>query len=244
MRKITQSLLVLSLCLTALTPPPATAQSQTCLNHFVDGKAPVFIRASLQTHTVALCYEAFAVMHSGVSRTPLWSAEHLTRTSLVQAREIKRKDAFHADENIPSDQRAELSDYAHSGYDRGHMSPAADMPSEESQHQSFSLANIVPQDREHNQILWSAIEGATRHLVNQRGGRVFRPTHIFKAVYDPIKKEGAAWLSPNRAGNEYEVVSLAELEKRIGITLFPTVPADIKSKRINLPEPRIRSRNK
>ena len=95
MRKITQSLLVLSLCLTALTPPPVTAQSQTCLNHFVDGKAPVFIRASLQTYTVALCYEAFAVMHSGVSRTPLWSAEHLTRTSLVQAREIKRKDAFH-----------------------------------------------------------------------------------------------------------------------------------------------------
>jgi hypothetical protein len=44
------------------------------------------------------------------------------------------------------------------------------------------------------------------------------------------------------AGNEYEVVSLAELEKRIGITLFPTVPADIKSKLINLPEPRIRSR--
>ena len=263
MRKIPPSLLVLSLCFTALTPPPVTAQSQTCLNHFVDGKAPVFIRASLQTHTVALCYEAFAVMHSGVSRTPLWSAEHLTRTSLIQAREIKRKDAFHADENIPPDQRAELSDYAHSGYDRGHMSPAADMPSEESQHQSFSLANIVPQDREHNQILWSAIEGATRHLVNQRGelfvitgpafegdritrinGRVFIPTHIFKAVYDPIKKEGAAWLSPNRAGNEYEVVSLAELEKRIGITLFPTVPADIKSKRINLPEPRIRSRNK
>jgi endonuclease G len=90
-------------------------------------------------------------------------------------------------------------------------------------------------------ITGPAFEGDRIARIN---GRVFIPTHIFKAIYDPIKKEGAAWLSPNMAGNEYEVVSLAELEKRIGITLFPTVPADIKSKRINLPEPRIRSRNK
>ena len=263
MRKITLTLISLALCLAALTPLFAEAQSTTCQKHFVDGKPPTFVRASLQSKTVALCYEAFAVMHSGVSRTPLWSAEHLTRSSLAQAREVKRKDAFHAEEALPADLRAELSDYAHSGYDRGHMSPAADMPTEESQQQSFSLANIVPQTSEHNQILWSAIEGATRHLVNQRGelfvitgpvfegdriarinGRVFIPTHIFKAVYDPFKKEGAAWLSPNLAGDAYEIVSLSELEKRIGISLFPSVPADIKSKTINLPEPRIRSRKR
>lgn len=261
MRKITLVLLLLTCCLTGLSPRTVTAQNQTCLKHFADGKAPVFTRAILQNRSVAICYEAFAVMHSGVSRTPLWSAEYLTRNSLVQAREVKRKDAFHADENLPPDQRAELSDYAHSGYDRGHMSPAADMPTEEAQHHSFSLANIVPQNREHNQILWSAIEGATRHLVNQRGElyvitgpvfegdriarineRVFIPTHIFKAIYDPVKKEGAAWLSPNAAGFAYDVISLSELEKRIGITLFPSVSLDVKSKMISLPEPRIRSR--
>jgi endonuclease G len=261
MRKITLVLLLLTSLLMGLSPQTVTAQSQSCVKHFADGKAPAFTRASLQNRSVAVCYEAFAVMHSGVSRTPLWSAEHLTRHSLVQAREIKRKDAFHADENLPSDQRAELPDYARSGYDRGHMSPAADMPTEESQHQSFSLANIVPQNREHNQILWAAIEGATRHLVNQRGElyvitgpvfegdriarineRVFIPTHIFKAIYDPEKKEGAAWLSPNSAGDAYQVISLADLEKRIGITLFPSVSSEVKSKMISLPEPRLRSR--
>ncbi len=269
MKKLKLSLLVLA-CMVGvlvassfshLISPPAAAQNATCQKHFVEGKAPSFIRASLQQSTAGLCYEAFAVMHSGVSRTPLWSAEHLTRASIADAKEVRRKDAFHAEEALPPAVRAELYDYARSGYDRGHMAPAADMPTEEAQHQSFSLANIVPQDRENNQHLWSAIEGATRHLANQRGeiyvitgplfegeriqrinGRVFVPTHVFKAVYDPAKREGAAWLAPNAAGDAYQVISLAELEKRTGINLFPAVPDSVKAQAMPLPEPRLRKR--
>ena len=261
MRKLKQ-LLLASLCaLSLLSPTPVLSQNQACLKHFVDGKPPSFTRTSLQLKTAGLCYEAFAVMHSGVSRTPLWSAEHLTREQITAAKEVPRKDAFHAEETLPPDLRAELSDYARSGYDRGHMAPAADMPTEEAQHQSFSLANIVPQNRNNNQRLWSAIEGATRHLANQRGelfvitgplfegeriqrinGRVFVPTHIFKAVYDPHKKEGAAWLTPNEAGENFEVISLAALEKRAGINLFPSVPEQVKAQAMVLPEPRLRKR--
>ncbi|NCW77200.1 MAG: DNA/RNA non-specific endonuclease [Oxalobacteraceae bacterium] len=262
MMKTFKHLLLALACLTNLLAPAITgAQNQACQKHFVDGKAPSFTRASLQQKTAGLCYDAFAVMHSGVSRTPLWSAERLTRESIAAAKEVRRKDAFHAEEALPPTVRAELSDYARSGYDRGHMSPAADMPTEEAQHQSFSLANIVPQDRENNQRLWSAIEGATRHLANQRGeifvitgplfegeriqrinGRVFVPTHVFKAIYDPAKKEGAAWLAPNAAGDTYEVMSLAELEKRAGINLFPAVPDSVKTQVMPLPEPRLRKR--
>jgi endonuclease G len=239
----------------------AHAQTTACLAHFADKAAPTFTRTALQTKTVGLCYEAFAVMHSGVSRTPLWSAEHLTRESLAQAREIKRDNAFHAEITLPPEDRAQLADYAHSGFDRGHMTPAADMPSSQAQYESFSLANIVPQDRENNQILWSAIESATRHLVQQRGelyvvtgpvfegdkinrlnARVFVPTHVFKAVYDPVQKEAAAWLAPNDASNAYEVVSITDLEKRININLFPSLSAAIKAKPAALPEPRIRKR--
>ncbi len=241
----------------------SAAQTTACLEHFANRIAPEFTRPALQKKTIGLCFEAFALMHSGVSRTPLWVAEKLTRESLSRARSVQREDKFHAEETLPSEDRAELHDYAHSGFDRGHMAPAADMPTLNAQHESFSLSNIVPQQRQNNQILWAAIEGATRHMTNQRGelyvmtgpifegeklerinARVFVPTHIYKAVYDPVKKEGAAWITPNTGDNTYEVVSIARLERRIGINLFPSVSVEAKDKIAALPEPRMRNRKR
>lgn len=257
MKKLLTTFLLLALS------AAAAAQTTACLEHFANKVAPEFTRPALQKKTIGLCFEAFALMHSGVSRTPLWVAEKLTRESLIRARSVQREENFHAEETLPPEDRAELHDYARSGFDRGHMAPAADMPSLTAQHESFSLANIVPQQRQNNQILWAAIEGATRHMTNLRGelyvmtgpifegekierinGRVFIPTHIYKAVYDPAKKEGAAWISPNNAENIYEVVSIAELEKRININLFPGIPAEVKDKIASLPEPRIRHRQR
>lgn len=247
--------------LALLLTQSASTQTSACLTHFVGHTAPTLTRPALQDRTVGLCFEAFAVMHSGVSRTPLWSAEHLTRESLQQARAVKRHDAFHPEITLPPQDRAQLADYAGSGFDRGHMAPAADMPTVQAQHESFSLANIVPQEKHNNQILWSAIEGATRHLTQQRGelyvitgpafegdkierinGRVFVPTHIFKAIYDPVQKEAAAWIALNSEDNVYQVISIAELEKRIHINLFPSLAADIKARTASLPEPRLRER--
>ena len=239
----------------------AHAQTPGCEKHFFQKALPEFTRKSLQANTTGLCFEAFAVMHSGVSRTPLWSAERLTRDSLKSAKEVPRSDSFHAEPALPPKYGAELIDYAHSGFDRGHMAPAADMPTAQAQHESFSLANIVPQNRKNNQVLWSAIEGATRHLANMRGelyvitgpifegdkierinGRVFVPTQVFKAVVDPTTTEGAAWIAPNDDSGEYQVISIAELEKKIGINLFPKLPEAAKLKVMPLPEPRVRAR--
>ena len=253
--------LIVSFAGGVISPTISNAQNTACLNHFAEQKAPIITKPALQTKTLGLCFEAFAVLHSGISRTPLWSAEYLTRASLRAAREVQREDNFHAEASLPQEDQAQLSDYAHSGFDRGHMSPAADMPTVQAQIESFSLANIVPQNRQNNQLLWAAIESATRHIVQQRGelyvitgplfegeqinrinNRVFIPTHIFKAVYDPQAKEAAAWLAPNVEGNAYQVMSVAELEKRLNINLFPALPDSVKSHTMELPEPRIRSR--
>lgn len=241
----------------------ANAQTTGCDRHFFQKKPPEFTRAALQANAVGLCFEAFSLMHSGVSKTPLWVAQHLTRDSLKAARAVKREDSFHAEVALPPKHGAELADYARSGYDRGHMAPAADMPTVAAQHESFSLANVVPQNRKNNQILWSAIEGATRHLTNVRGelyvvtgpifegekisrlnGRVFVPTHVFKAVVDPATNEGAAWLAPNDDSGDYQVVPIAELEKRSGIKLFPSLPDAAKQTAMALPEPRIRGQRR
>jgi endonuclease G len=253
--------LIVSFAGGVISPTISNAQNTACLHHFAEQKAPIITKPALQTKTLGLCFEAFAVLHSGVSRTPLWSAEYLTRASLRAAREVQREDNFHAEASLPQEDQAQLSDYAHSGFDRGHMSPAADMPTVQAKIESFSLANIVPQNRKNNQLLWAAIESATRHIVQQRGelyvitgplfegeqinrinDRVFIPTHIFKAVYDPQAKEAAAWLAPNVEGNAYQVMSVAELEKRLHINLFPALPDSVKSRTMELPEPRIRSR--
>lgn len=236
----------------------AQAQVTTCPQHFADGVAPDIVQLQLRDKVALLCYEAFAVEHSGAKRIPLWSAEHLTIDSLRRAKLIPRHDDFHPDEHLSPADRAELSDYKKSGYDRGHMSPSGDMPTTTSQDESFTLANIIPQNRNNNENLWEGIEAAVRTLTFSRGelfiitgpvidpsrayverlkDRVVVPTGVFKAVYDPAAKKAAAYLVQNRDGMEYQTVSIAELEKLIGMNVFPKMPAAIKLSKMDLPAP-------
>ena len=60
----------------------------------------------------------------------------------------------HADANLPNDDRAELSDYVRSGFDRGHMAPNGDMPTRSGQYESFTLANMVLQNPNNNRYIW------------------------------------------------------------------------------------------
>ena len=78
--------------------------------------------------------------------------------------------------------------------------------------------------------------------IERLNAHVFIPTHVFKAVFDPARNEGAAWIAPNTDGDAYQVISIAALEKRIGINLFPKVAESIKEKIMDLPEPRLRGR--
>ena len=141
---------------------PTFASQTDCPEHFVDGQAPDLINQKLSTKTQEVCYSGYTLKHSGVTRTPLYAAEHLTRDRLAQGKGLKRKNQFHPDENISEYDRAELHHYAHSGFDRGHVAPSGDMFDMQSRYECFSLANMVPQVPENNRGPWERIESACK----------------------------------------------------------------------------------
>lgn len=170
--------------------------------------APIALGAP---HLRELCYHAFAILHSGGTRTPVFVAERPNRQVLQQAQGEPRTDRFYADARLPRRERAELADYKGSGYSRGHMAPAGDMPTPASMAQSFSLANMVPQDPKQNSGPWCKIEQDTRRYAMRAQGDVYVitgpvfgpgsraiganqmrvPTHLFKLVYAATTKR--AW---------------------------------------------------
>jgi endonuclease G len=249
--------LFISLISSLLLSTTLVAASTQCEGLYYNNEAPDILNAKFLPKTQELCYSSFAVMHSGISRTPLWSAEHLSKEGLRH--KTKRSNDFHPEDQLSADERAELSDYARSGYDRGHMAPAADMGNKQAQHECFTLANMVPQNSANNRGIWSAIEGATRHLTNQKGelyvitgplfigskvkriGRVLVPSKLYKAIYDPSSGEGGAYLIDNSESNDFEVISIAEIEKISGLTLFPAMKSSAKNKAMDLPDPQARN---
>jgi endonuclease G len=227
-----------------------------CPQHFTEGQPPVISNPKLKPRTREVCFAAFALLHSGISRTPLYSAEHLTRARLEEAKTLSRRDSFHAESTLPPSERAELGDYARSGYDRGHMSPNADMPTRSSQAESFSLANMVPQVHANNAGVWAGIEGAARQLATsegevyvvsgpafigddiQRVGNVLVPTHLWKVLYSPRQRRAGAYLITNDETRAYSAVTVTDLEKMIGISLLPGLPQKIRDAGMDLPKPK------
>jgi endonuclease G len=101
------------------------------------------------------------------TRNPHWVAEHITPASLALNIGNRRYSFFHEDDSLPPLFRAKLTDYARSGYDRGHQVPAADAKwSQEAMDSTFVLTNICPQVGDgFNRDYWAHFEEFCRELV-------------------------------------------------------------------------------
>ena len=217
------------------------ARFAECPEHFPGGIAPAIAKAPQQRE---LCYDAFAVLHYGQTRTPLFVAERLNHQSIEAAKGEQRTNKFFADARLPRGERAELSDYKGSGYARGHMAPAGNMPNPTAMAQSFSLANMVPQNQKQNSGPWSKIEQDTRRYAARAQGDVFVitgpvfdansptvgpnqvrvPSYLFKLVYDATTHKAWAHWQPNTQDARVSPpISYQELERRIGMALLPGV---------------------
>lgn len=242
--------------LIALTPVGASAKDTgtalTCDNTLARGQ-PAIIKPAGRTQL--LCYRAYAVLYSNQTRTALWSAERLTREAVEAARQLPRDSDFYEEGRLAVTERARLADYGRgSGYDRGHLAPSGDFGDKESQAESFSLANVIPQNPVSNRRTWSHIETSTRRLVRKVGtvyvvtgpafirdvgelrGRVRIPDFVWKAVYIP-GVGAAAYVVRNDDTLAYSVISIDELARFSGVDAFPTLPKPMRSAAFDLPAP-------
>ncbi len=237
---------------------PVFAEQAGCPAQVYRGIAPAIKIPKLLQQTYAVCFSEITVLYSGLSKTPLWSAEHLTALRIQRAGTLPRlkANAFHEETSLPEGDRATLSDYRRSGYDRGHMAPNGDMSTEDAQEESFSLVNMIPQDPCNNEVLWEGIESAVRNIVLSENeafvvtgpaflgtqlqslkGRVLVPTHIFKAVYVPSRNAAGVYFAPNDPSQNWEAISVADLESKVGIDVFPQLDDKIKRNAMMLPRP-------
>lgn len=106
-------------------------------------------------------HEGFTLSYNNQHLIPNWVAWVLTaeRTRGTE----KRADNFQPDASVKAGPVAEDSDYRRSGYDRGHMCPAADCKhSRQAQNDCFLLSNICPQLHAHNAGDWEVLERKCR----------------------------------------------------------------------------------
>ena len=197
---------------------------------------------------VLLCRKGYLLAHDAEFKTPIWVAEHLTKSKAQGT--VARKDSFRADPDIPAGERAELSDYKNSGYDRGHMAPAANMKFDlVAMEESFLLSNMVPQvGRKMNQGIWAILEEQVRQWAidreevfiytgpiynNDRASRTIGSNHVgvpdrfYKIVYDPNAQEAIAFIMPNAPLETKDmplyIVSIRDIEMETGLNFLSTL---------------------
>lgn len=106
----------------------------------------------------------YVLAYDGRTRHASWVYEELTASSL-EGRAERTEFDFMEDPVIPPSMRAMKEDYKGSGFDRGHLRPAANAKSSvQDMKESFYLSNISPQHPQLNRKYWIKLEKHVREL--------------------------------------------------------------------------------
>lgn len=196
-------------------------------------------------------YEGFRVSFNADNRTPNWVAWELLGSETEG--EVGRTNKFWQDEELEGCPATD--DYKRSGFDRGHMCPAADQKwSQTAMEDCFVLANICPQDHSLNSGAWKTLEDKERQWarrdsrivivagpiyensdtqrIGEAGVRV--PSAFFKVLLAPAldKPRAIGFVYPNMTapGNMQNYsMTVDEVEKITGYDFFYNLPDDIEN---------------
>ena len=216
----------------------------------VDSLLAVTLPADLPDTSVDL--EAFVVHFNPLTHLPNCTAYYLTVPRLTAR--CERDELFWSDTSVTGCPHVE--DYAASGYDRGHMVPAADMAWDSTAlSQSFSLVNVCPQLSTLNRGGWARLEQKVREWVARDSVllvwcgplpgaaidtvgadcRIAVPERFFKVVLAPavVPPRAVAFVYGNRQCNgrlsDY-AVSVDSIERLTGFSFFDALPHNSRVK--------------
>lgn len=164
------------------------------------------------------------------------------------------RDKFLEDKKVKTGS-AKPNDYTKSGYDRGHLAPAADFNfSQEAKSESFYMSNMSPQTPQFNRGIWKHLEERVRYWVKTKEnlyivtGPILRkgletigvknkisvPEYYYKILLER-KSNGTYNAIAFKMKNEGSkkvlaefVVSIDQLEEETGIDFFPNLPDNIE----------------
>jgi len=135
----------------------------------------------------------------------------------------RSKSTFTEDESIPASFRSTLLDYSRSGYDRGHMVPAADARmSQEAMNETFLLSNIAPQvGNGFNRHYWAYLEDWCRRLTSS-----FEDVYVFTVpLYLPKKDPDGKWRVTHEVIGSPPNVSVPTHFAKVVLTTKPSTPS-------------------
>lgn len=195
----------------------------------------------------------YVASYNKTTLLPNWVAWHLTAERTEGS--AKRSGVDFAEDTEVPEPRATDWDYYNSGYDRGHMCPAADNKwSKKAMEESFLFTNMCPQNGNLNRSDWNEMEMACRKWAKKYGdlyivcgpilykgkhktigkNKVVVPEAFFKVVLrtgdDP---QAIGFIYKNTSGNRPKdsyVNTVDEVERITGIDFFPSLPDDVEKK--------------
>lgn len=198
-------------------------------------------------------HTGFTLSYDSDYKTPQWVAWELTADEVDG--NCPRKKSFSPDPEVRG-AKSYHKDYSNSGYDRGHMAPAADMKwSEKAMEESFYTSNICPQNQNLNRGDWKDLEEQEREWAKRYGAVAITAGPIYKsktperigahhvAVPDaffkvllvgyPDNPKAYGFVFRNEAGTRrltYYQKTVDEVETITGMDFFHELPDDVENK--------------
>ena len=153
----------------------------------------LFVSSSQNKNEVVLKHTNYTSTFSISKKYPVMVEWWVTKAMVSCPTPLKRKDNFKPDPLLP--QHTDIAkDYVGSGYDRGHMMPAADnlCQTQQIQDESFYFSNMSAQTHRLNAGDWKSLETFTRDESKLKDS-----IHVWAGNVGEIKKIGVLAVLPD-----------------------------------------------